>query len=116
MEAIVNYIVTENTDCSVTTVGSAAANNYYGTADQAGNVWEWNDAVRDVSKRGLRGGSWFEAAGTLGADNLGYSDGTLTQEYSIFGFRVASVPEPSAYLLTVLSVSALLIRRRRSTL
>ena len=114
MEAIVTYIVTENTDCNVTTVGSAAANNYYGTADQAGNVWEWNDAVRDVSKRGLRGGSWYETS--VGAANLGYFDGTPTQEYSIFGFRVASVPEPSAYLLTVLSVSALLIRRRRSTL
>jgi hypothetical protein len=37
------------------------------------------------------------------------------ESYSI-GFRVASVPEPSAHLLTVLSVSVLLIRRRRSTL
>lgn len=29
----------------------------YGTNDQAGNVWEWNDAVIG-SSRGLRGGSW----------------------------------------------------------
>ena len=40
-------------DGNVTTVGSAAANNYSGTADQTGNVWEWNDAAIG-SSRGLR--------------------------------------------------------------
>ena len=29
-------------DGNVTTVGSAGANNFYGTADMNGNVYEWN--------------------------------------------------------------------------
>jgi formylglycine-generating enzyme required for sulfatase activity len=49
---------------NVTTVGSAAANNYFGTADMNGNVWEWNVAVIG-SSRGLRGGSW--PSGSLAA-------------------------------------------------
>jgi len=30
----------------------------YGTFDQGGNVWEWNEGVRDASSRGIRGGSY----------------------------------------------------------
>ena len=40
-------------DGNVTTLGSAAANNYFGTADQGGNVHEWNDAVISGSSRGV---------------------------------------------------------------
>lgn len=32
------------------------APNYFGTFDQAGNVWEWNETVIAPGKRGLRGG------------------------------------------------------------
>ena len=100
---------------NVTTVGSAGAlaESYFGTADQAGNVFEWNDAVIG-SSRGLRGGSWGDTSGFLAASFR--NGGSPAGGGSIAGFRVASVPEPSAYLLTVLSVSVLLTRRRRSTL
>ena len=30
--------------------------SYYGTFDQGGNVWEWNDAIVSANSRGLRGG------------------------------------------------------------
>ena len=39
--------------------------------------------------------------------------GTPALEVNSVGFRVASVPEPSAVVLTMLSVSACLTRRRR---
>jgi sulfatase modifying factor 1 len=110
-------------DGNVTTVGSAgaAANSYFGTADQAGNVYEWNDAVIDVeffgSLRGLRGGSWnnYFLNNFLAASNRNYL--SPASEINSLGFRVASVPvpEPSAFLVSVLLVSAVLIRRRRST-
>jgi formylglycine-generating enzyme required for sulfatase activity len=99
---------------NVTTVGSAAAGNYFGTADQAGNVKEWNDAVI-APYRGQRGGSWIDDSSGLAASLRNFS--APENEFSVVGFRVASVPvpEPSAFLVSVLLVSAVLTRRRRST-
>jgi formylglycine-generating enzyme required for sulfatase activity len=98
-------------DGNVTTVGSAAANNYFGTFDQGGNVWEWNDAVISGSSRGLRGGSFssFEAnLRSSGRGDLGPTDGANN-----IGFRVASVPEPTSMLLTMLAGGVMLARRKR---
>ena len=98
-------------DGNVATVGSAAANNYFGTLDQGGDVWEWNDAVISGSSRGLRGGSWDNNGFFLRAssrDNIGPAI-----EYDFVGFRVASVPEPSGLVLTVLASGLMLVRRKR---
>jgi formylglycine-generating enzyme len=64
----------------------------YGTFDQGGNVWQWNDS--NVSGyRGRRGGSWGGATDYLAASNrlLG---GSPTYEDHFRGFRVASVASP----------------------
>lgn len=102
---------------NVTTVGSAgaAANSYFGTADQAGNVFEWNDAASS-SERGRRGGSWTGNSNILAASSR--INSSPTYENIGVGFRVASVPvpEPSAFLVSMLLVSAFLTRRRRTTL
>ena len=117
----VNYAVTQSGSYSssqnyLTDVGAYGLNSdsAYGTNDQTGNVFEWNDAVISGSSRGLRGGAWYGDASNLPAS--GRSSSTPTNQFSYIGFRVASVPEPSAVVLTMLSVSACLTRRRRSTL
>jgi formylglycine-generating enzyme len=95
---------------NVTTVGSAAANNYFGTADMNGNVWEWTDAVSNENRE-LRGGSFeFFGSGMLAGTRL---TSAPTNELRDFGFRVATIPEPSSLLLTMLASGVMLIRRKR---
>jgi sulfatase modifying factor 1 len=96
-----------NQDGNVTKVGSAAANNYFGTADQAGNVREWNDAVISDSSRGLRGGAWYYAGSNLASSYR--TNSVPTNESDNIGFRVASVPEPTS----MLAGGMMLIRRKR---
>ena len=96
---------------NVTTVGSAAANNYFGTADQGGNLHEWNDAVISGSSRGLRGASWNGGETVMSASLRRDNDPTL--EGYAAGFRVASVPEPTSLLLTMLAGGVMLARRKR---
>ncbi len=80
-------------DGNVTTVGSAGASSasFYGTFDQGGNVWEWNDAIIG-SYRGLRGGMWG-AGGDVLQSSYRFGD-VLPTESGYIGFRVARIPEP----------------------
>lgn len=86
----------------------------YGTFDQGGNVWEWNEAVFYDSIRGLRGGSF--RSGLYASDDLHAAlrgIGTSPSgEFSYNGFRVCSVPEPTAIALLICGVS-LFVRRKR---
>ena len=82
----------------------------YGTFDQGGNVWERNDAVVG-SSRGLRGGGWGNHGGYL--QSSARNDDETTFEGANNGFRLASVPEPSAILLTIFAGGAALLRRKR---
>ena len=96
----------------VTDVGSYTNDpSSYGTFDQGGNVREWNDAVISGSSRGLRGGSFGGPENDLRASNRGPSAPTV--ESNGRGFRVASVPEPTSLLLTMLAGGVMLARRKR---
>lgn len=106
---------------NVTAVGSYAADpSYYGTFDQGGNVWEWNDEILFTTRRGLRGGS-FNGGGS-GLQSSGRVIGNPTIEDGDVGFRVSSlaaIPEPSAYaaILGCLGLGLALMRRKgRGTL
>lgn len=61
----------------------------YGTYDQGGNVWEWNETVVPSLGRGLRGGSYSSEADRLRSATRGYA--LPTQESVGFGFRVVNL-------------------------
>ena len=83
----------------------------YGTFDQGGNLWEWNETVIAGSSRGLRGGFWHLGSVYLHAS--GRISGDPTSEGRNIGFRVASVPEPGSITLLLCGLVAGLICWRR---
>lgn len=99
-----------------TDVGAYAGSaSPYGTFDQGGNVWEWNDTVIDGAYRGLRGGSFGNPDySPRASDRDSYHDPAGEDTY-VFGFRVVeSVPEPATLGLLALGGLAVAKRRRKS--
>ncbi len=88
--------------------------SFYGTFDQAGNVWEWNETRFGVEERGLRGGSWRNEGGPgpLSATYSPGAGGWVVNHFPNVGFRVARVPEPSTRSLAAAGATALLILGR----
>lgn len=85
----------------------------YGTFDQGGNVWEWNEGILGTSWRWTRGGSFFlNTQDTLSASyrNSGWFPSFAGVSV---GFRVAYVPEPSSLLALLCGIGALAGVRRR---
>ena len=89
----------------------------YGTFDQAGNVFEWNETIilADVeppsTNRGTRG-SAFDYNVTTEMHAAGRSSLIPTYEHDSFGFRVAQIPEPATLGLLLIGGLVLLRRRR----
>jgi formylglycine-generating enzyme len=85
----------------------------YGTYDQGGNVWEWNEEIVSGSYRGIKGGGWNLDASFLAASSQ--ATDSASSELGNAGFRVASlVPEPGTGLLGMSAVLALALRRTRT--
>jgi formylglycine-generating enzyme required for sulfatase activity len=86
----------------------------YGTYDQGGNVWEWNEAtIAGTTYRGTRGGSFLSNNGNLMAADARYGFSPI-REYNFIGFRVAElvVPEPTTVVLIGTGLTGLLLRKK----
>ena len=85
----------------------------YGTFDQGGNVWEWNEAIIG-SNRGNRGGSFTDSPFYLSTTPR--FSRRPTEENAVAGFRLVMIPapEPGTGLLVVAGLLGLGVRRRVS--
>jgi len=84
----------------------------YGTFDQGGNVWEWNNEANiSGSYRVLRGGSFYNIDNLLHASYRIYGIDPTIEDLFI-GFRVSEVPEPASIAFLALGGVGMLIRRR----
>ena len=89
----------------------------YGTMGQGGNVFEWMETAYDginnssSELRRIRGGSWKLTEYALRSSYRG--NDAPSGSANDLGFRVASVPEPSAAMLMI-SAGMLALARRRT--
>jgi formylglycine-generating enzyme required for sulfatase activity len=108
-----NYISTQNylNDVGAYTFSAGP----YGTFDQGGNVFEWNEALIDGAFRGVRGGSYANNPEKLLSSDRFDSRTPPVDEVSTVGFRVATVPEPATAVLGIsASVLVCAFRKRRT--
>ncbi len=85
----------------------------YGTYDQGGDVFQWNESVYTDSGRGLRGGTFNLVSGSLQSGN-DFNDAPTDPGifFDGFGFRVAQVPEPTSMGVLSLGLAGMLVRPR----
>ena len=83
----------------LTDVGDfSGSGSFYGTFDQSGNVYQWNDLNGAAPSRGLRGGDWYAGGVSSSTSDSFYP----SDELRLIGFRLASpvaVPEPSTWVM-----------------
>lgn len=104
----------------LTDVGAfTGSQGFYGTFDQSGLVYQWNDlSGASAATRGVRGSDWSYYGGSFDLSSSYRNTMTTSNETYYVGFRLAAVPEPSTWSMTLLGCACLAWRvaRRRSAL
>jgi len=87
----------------------------YGTFDQGGNVWEWNEAIIEGSYRGFRGGSFINYGASPAMHAAYRFMDSPTFEVDALGFRVVQTPAPGAAILGMIGIGMVgaFTRKRR---
>jgi formylglycine-generating enzyme required for sulfatase activity len=98
----------EGTD--TTPVGSYPYPSYYGTYDQGGDAFQWNESIYYTSSRGVRGGEFDVGSNDIESSDAGNTSPTDNEDF--IGFRVVEVPEPASLGILAVGLSALLLRRK----
>jgi len=91
---------------NLTDVGAyTSSDSPYGTFDQGGNLWEWNEAVHIsmLSHRGLRGSAWAYSEFDMRASYRASFMGSAGEGTNV-GFRVSQVPVPGAAILGMIGI------------
>jgi formylglycine-generating enzyme required for sulfatase activity len=105
---------------TATDVGSfSGSGSFYGTFDQSGNVYQWNDLDGTTgSSRRLRGGFWGNGSYHVSSSHRSFNGDPSIEDIG-FGFRLASpvaVPEPSTYAMALAGLACggySMFRRRK---
>jgi sulfatase modifying factor 1 len=78
----------------------------YGTFDQGGNIFEWNDSSVSDTSRSCRGGSFYHYSYSM--LSIARAWVLPTAEADTVGFRVAYVPEPAMVVLLAIGGIAMM--------
>jgi len=99
-------------------IENAGGPSFYGTVGQGGNMVERLESASDGSNdnpgenRSARGGSFFQETFLL--ESTSRESHTPESQFWSLGFRIASVPEPSALSLFAVGLGVVLRRCRRT--
>jgi formylglycine-generating enzyme len=93
--------------------------SFYGTFDQSGNVYQWNDLDGTAgSSRGLRGGYWGDFFSASLSSSFSRTGDPLDEGAVDIGFRLAApVPEPCTCAMALAGLACggySMFRRRRA--
>jgi formylglycine-generating enzyme required for sulfatase activity len=114
------YLASQNYLTDVGAFTNSAS--FYGTFDQSGNVYQWNDLTGAAgSLRGARGGSWVNIDAFPLSSSVSLTPDP-SEEWDFYGFRLASpvaVPEPSTWVMGLAGIACggySMFRRRKDSL